>query len=200
MKIRIAKFLLKPKAAIGVSLLDVISNALASIILIFFILVAIRAQPPSPERMLGILVVDYEIQTTERPDIQIFLKKPAQGVGNYLFNDGIEALKTGEVDSIPGIWAHAVVMSVPGKENYIRRIMYMNPEKEGEWTAGIIFSDHTRYTYNDYKPFATLKIRAHFVQRDNLPRLETNVDSITVRFPTQRCEVKFKLPEYPVSD
>ncbi len=199
MKNKLAKFLIKPKSPIGLSLLDVISNALASIILLFFVMVAIRSQPPPPERQVGMLMVDFIINTpSDSPTVVIYLKSPETN-SPYLFDDQIqEQLPTPpEIDSIKGIWDQAVVLTSLDNANKFRRIFYMNPEKgeQNKWHAGIIYSDHTRFTYKDFKTPATVQIKGYFISKGTMT-LDTFIHSAQVLYPTQKFEVEFSVPDY----
>lgn len=199
MKLRISRFLKVGKTPIGLSMLDVVSNALASIILLFFVMVAIRSQPPVPERMVGIFMMDYEIQVPEStPEISVFLERPGR---EKIFDSEVAIeLLTHDIDSIPGIWGHAVVLAKPGKEDTHRRIFYMNPEyQEGEdkeWRAGIIYSDHNKLTEKPFKPGATLTTKAFFISRNSSFVLDTLKSKKQVLFPTQFSRTSFELPSY----
>lgn len=196
MKLRISKVLSKPKAAIGVSLLDVISNALASIILLFFVFAALRGQPLPPERVLGILIIDYKINSVDTPFIKIYLKAPLE-VGQppvFLDDSLIETLETENVDTITGVWKNAIVLTTPGKESTTRRVVYMNPFK-GTWYAGMIFSDHSKYTDKDYLTRYrnnSFEMKAYFVNEKGTKviKLEDVIKKIPqVEFPTQKAEM-----------
>ena len=204
MKLRILKVIGKPKAAIGISLLDVISNALASIILLFFVFAALRGQPLPPERVLGILIIDYKINTVDTPYIKIFVKAPLQTREPPVFLDDslIETLETEKVDTIAGVWKNAIVLTTPGKETTTRRVVYMNPF-EGYWYAGMIFSDHSKYTGKEYlTKFSnnSFEMKAYFVNEKGVKviKLEDVVKKIPhVEFPTQKAEMdSFKISNY----
>jgi hypothetical protein len=51
----------KPQSAIGLSMLDLISNALGAVIILFMILSSVRAPQIPPERIKGTLFIKYEI-------------------------------------------------------------------------------------------------------------------------------------------
>ncbi|MEK7256492.1 MAG: hypothetical protein AAB316_17180 [Bacteroidota bacterium] len=193
MKLRIARFLKVVKNPIGLSMLDVVSNALASILLLFFVMIAIRSQPPVPERQVGILMVDYELQTAEpEAEIEVFLQRPEKSPS--FEREVAEDLKTQDINSIPGIWGHAVVLAKPGREKTHRRIFYMNPEKDGEWRSGIIYADHSKLTERSFQPGASLTLRAYFISGS--PKLGTWEKKSQVNFPTQLSGTKFDIPSY----
>ena len=205
MRIRFTKFLLlKPKSPIGVSLLDVISNALASIILLFFILVGLRAVPPPPERMLGMLIVDYEIVGGKHPEIEVYVDPPDSTAGPgdeqpHRFGKSIEGLATEQVQNVPGIWPYAKVLydadSPDGKERR-RRFVYMNPQKYGSWKVGVIYADNADLLEErfDRSKQDTLRIKAWFIQdKGALSAIDT---VLPVGFPTEHFEIAFRIPKY----
>ena len=201
MKLRITKFLKVAKTPIGLSMLDVVSNALASIILLFFVMVAIRSQPPVPERMVGIFMIDYELQAPEStPEISVFLERPGR---DKVFENAVaNEFLTHDIDSIPGVWGHAVVLATPGKENTHRRIFYMNPEyQEGEdkeWKAGIIYTDHDKLVEKTFQPGATLTLKAFFISKNSSFVLDTLKSKKQVLYPTQFSRTSFELPMYQI--
>lgn len=219
MKLRLTKLLLlKPKSAIGVSMLDVISNALASVILLFFVLIALRAMPPSPERVLGILVVDYEISwphaDTRAPEIEVFLRRPKDGAITYdrTFGPDIASeFKSGRVDTIDGIWDEAQVLQVRGSDratgrDYVRkRIFYMNPESPGdekspcEWEVGVIYVDDENFMDKNF-PFldsAELRLKAWFVPGAGSSVLgDTVLHRKMVKYPTEVLRDSVIIPRF----
>lgn len=208
MKLRILKVLSKPKAAIGVSLLDVISNALASIILLFFVFAALRGQPLPPERVLGILIIDYKFNSViDTPLISIYVNAPSpqeKGVRIDAFDSELESkLPTGTIDSIPGIWESAIVLTTPGKEKTTRRFVFMNPTK-GLWTAGAIFADHSKYTRTEYlsNKSNSFEMKAYFINPDKgTKRIILNDTTYNhfpiIEYPTQRVEMdSFYVADY----
>ena len=57
----------KPSSAVGLSMLDLISNAVAAIFILFILLSAIRLPPIPPERLEGQLIIRYEVIGKELP-------------------------------------------------------------------------------------------------------------------------------------
>lgn len=209
MKLRILKVISKPKAAIGVSLLDVISNALASIILLFFVFAALRGQPKPPDRVLGILIIDYKINSVvDTPAISIYVRAPSliqkDGQPLELFDTSIEEeLPTVGLDTIKGVWENAIILTTPGQETKTRRLVYMNPQ-EGTWFAGMIFTDHSRYTSNDYltkHKGNSFEMKAYFVNPEGTKMVQLkdiNSGKISeIEFPTQKAEMdSFRISNY----
>lgn len=179
-------------------MLDVVSNALASIILLFFVMVAIRSQPPVPERVVSIFMIDYELQTpVPTPEISVYLQRPGK---RAVFEKQVaDEILTHDIDSIPGIWGHAVVLAKPGQQSTHRRIFYMNPESEGIWHAGIIYADHDKLTEKSFQPDAKMIMKAYFIT-NNSPKLDTLRNVRQVQFPTQLGGIEFELPKYDKSN
>ncbi len=207
MKLRILKILSKPKDAIGVSLLDVISNALASIILLFFVFSALRGQPLPPERVLGILIIDYKFSPViDTTAISIYVNAPSleqKGERILAFDSEMESrLTTISVDTIPGVWNNAIILTTHGVETKTRRLVYMNPP-EGMWQTGIVFADHSRYTSKNYSVkylLNNVKIKAYFINPNEVTKVinlnDFRQDSI-LQFPTQKFEMgSFRITNY----
>lgn len=208
MKLRILKVISKPKAAIGVSLLDVISNALASIILLFFVFAALRGQPKPPDRVLGILIIDYKINSEiDTPAISIYIKAPSSDNKRErieAFDSEIEdKLETKAVDTIQGVWDNAIILTTPGQEAKTRRLVYMNPQ-EGTWYAGMIFTDHSRYTSKDYLTkykVNSFEMKAYFVNPEGTKMIQLkdikSGEISEIEFPSQKAEMdSFRISNY----
>ncbi|MBK6629411.1 MAG: hypothetical protein IPJ87_01545 [Flavobacteriales bacterium] len=222
MKARIDSFISrKSRTAIGLSMLDVISNALASIILLFFVLVALRALPPPPERVMGVLIVDYEVTwdamaendiRKRQPEIEIGLRgpdfrdvQPQPRFGSAVESTvGDHAFDTGEAKRISGVWPTAKVLQSAEPGRVLKRVFYLNPEcPSGQnpctWEASMVYVDDTAF-YDlgfDKLPDATMRIQAWFVkpaQGELLKRADTTV--CPTRFPTELKTWEFTIPTY----
>ena len=111
-------------------------------------------------------------------------------------------MDTEKVDTIAGVWKNAIVLSTPGKETTTRRVVYMNPY-EGFWSAGIIFSDHSKYTQDDYYAkyrSNSFEMKAYFVNEKGTKviKLEDVIKKVPqVEFPTQKAEMdSFRISNY----
>lgn len=180
----------------GTSLLDVISNALVSVLILFFVLSAMRSRPPFPLRLYGTLIIEYGIETKPLASLQYYAKCNCEGKGAYTYwNKDIQNISTPPEDSLQGIWDHAVVLS-NGSEHFRR--VYINNPVAGEWRFGIVYEQHHLYTREDFPRPASLWIKVYFkqggVQKPIL--LETEKYLQHVELPTHNLiEVKVEMPK-----
>lgn len=197
----------RPRSAIGVSMLDLISNALAATLILFFVLSILKLPPIPPTRVIGTLVVRCSIHADINPtkaDIEVWLRPPS-GVDNpplerkiganiAEFNDdprvfGLYGLHYEKV--YEGIYGknlppEVMVYAPPDSHTNVRIVIVRDPN-EGEGMAGLLYVDHQELTLKIQK--AKARIEAWFIKDDG--KFKLLVDSTRFIAPTQTFTISF---------
>lgn len=187
------------KASIGLSMLDVISNALAGTMCLFFALSAIQAVPPEAPRVIGKLIVTVRLE----PDMP-GVSPPA------LF---IKAPKTLNPDSwFPTLYESEMLrinfnydtVTDYRTDNFLPVNVYRNPNdsleyefhltnpRQGEYEFGAMYTDHTRFSC-DAQP-VRFHFQAHFHKTDTGQNLSTDDKTMVLKYPTETCSFLISPP------
>lgn len=147
----------KPSSAVGLSMLDLISNAVAAIFILFILLSAIRLPPIPPERLEGQLIIRYEV-------IGAKLQGPQKGKMRFRIvepenkNMPAEKLAPSWHPKIKGDEELDFESMIPYSPSDSQQVYYLvcDTPRVGEWTTTLQYSTHELFLENE-KP-AQLRI------------------------------------------
>lgn len=201
----------KPRSAIGMSMLDLISNALAATLILFFVLSVLRLPPIPPTRILGTLVVRcavYSNNQPERGEVEIMLQPPAYqgqkiesqyGIDIDHFNKdqrvfGLYGLRYEKIyDSVKAASMPDPAMVYSPVDSPFVKIAIIRDPVEGIWTARLIYVDHELSTKSMQSTRAV--IEAWFV-KDRLKTKIVQKDSTLFVVPSVNFPIKLEMPKW----
>lgn len=180
----------KPASAIGLSMLDLISNAVAAVFILFILLSAIRLPPIPPERLEGQLIMRYTLRNVASPEkakIRFWIKEePGK-------NPPSEALLGSWFPPIKGDeepdFQKMVPYKVEKKPNELF-LIFDNPSI-GKWETLLMYGEHEEHNPK-MKP-AEAHISIWFVGADKTEW--TLSDSTNVTGPTGTLYLPFEVPK-----
>lgn len=199
----------KQPSAIGLSMLDLISNSLAAVIILFIIISSLRIPFIPPERVKGTLFIRYELIAKIQPDSaqsEIWLNPPTIHNRRERFWEGNISLVNqkyfgvfpdcGGIGKKPRnhknyIMPCAMVYSPVDSAN-VHYLIIRQPIK-GEWKTGILYKDHLTITEGVRE--AKAKIDAWFVGKE-VPGFLPEKTDITLIASTSSLDLTFNTPEW----
>lgn len=198
---KIARWLKKrtAKVSIGLSMLDVISNALAGTMCLFFALSAIQSVPPESPRILGKLVFTVLLEPSV-PGVSLpvlFLKAPKSVNPNTYFPtlyDGDILRLNIDYDTITDYRTdHFLPVNVyRNPDNPLEYEVHITNPRQGEYEFGAIYTDHAQFGCDPLP--VTFHFEAHFHKTDTDQNLSTGKKSVVLRYPTQTCSIIISPP------
>ncbi|MEL6633263.1 MAG: hypothetical protein AAFQ83_17485 [Bacteroidota bacterium] len=200
----------KQPSAIGLSMLDLISNSLAAVIILFIIISSLKVPVIPPERIKGTLFIRYEL----RPDVnydmaesKIWVEPPRNhalqknryweeeifkmnaDVGVFgLFSDcgGDQTKRVSKNFVTPCAMAYSHEDSTN-----VHYLVIRDPVK-GIWQTGLLYRDHVRYPKEEVR--AEINIHAWFVGTE-----QPGIDSLRMRRvkgPTAYYGIEVETPDW----
>lgn len=191
----------RAKASIGLSMLDVISNALAGTMCLFFALSAIQAVPPESPRLVGKLVVVVRLVPSV-PGISplvLFLRAPKTVDPNPTYfktlYDADILLLNHDYDTITDYQTeHFLPVNVyRSPDNPLEYEFHITNPRMGEYEFGVIYTDHAQFC-NSPIP-VTVYFEGHFHKTDTDQEVSTGKKSVVLRFPTETCSFIISPPD-----
>lgn len=178
----------KGPSAIGLSMLDLISNSLASVIILFIIISSLRKPSIPPERIKGTLLVRFELlpqQNLVYSESIVWVEPPniSQGDKHKFF--GNEIFMINKDDAVFGLCQDCkekkfpsnmeqfitpcIAVYSPLDSNNVHYIVIRDPPRNGQeevdWKMGILYVDHDEYDVRQQP--ATATIQAWFIDNVN---------------------------------
>lgn len=200
---KIARWLKKrtAKVSIGLSILDLISNALAGTLCLFFALSAIQAVPPESPRILGKLIIIIRVDPLA-PGVSrviIFLKAPKSKSDNSttyfptLYDDDILRLNVDHDKITDYRTEHFLPVNVyRNPDNPLEFEVHITNPRAGEYEVGAIYTDHAQFGCNA-QPI-TVHLDSHFHKTDTNQELSTEKKSFVLHYPTETCSILISPP------
>lgn len=182
--------------AVSISMLDVISNALAATLILFFTTAALQVQAPLPPQVLGQCVIDVtflpQIPAGAEPPTLILLP-PKCKVGAEKINEGI---------NISGDWHPSNVkkdiQGLPPRwglyrdpNNPLCQTIVLYDPIVGKWQLQILYTDHK--LYESQAVGASTQIRVWFESSATKERVEAREEAKLLRFTTNRQLIEFTI-------
>lgn len=189
---RFSKWLKKraAKASIGISMLDIISNALAGTMCLFFALSAIQAVPPEAPRIIGKLIVAVRLEPIS-PGVSppaLFMKAPKDQTFWFPTFYESDMLRINfDYDTIADYQT----------DNFLPFNVYRNPNdslqyefhftnpRQGKYEFGAIYTDHARFSC-DAQP-VKFHFQAHLHKTDTDQTFSTGDSTVVLKYPTETC-------------
>jgi hypothetical protein len=187
------------KSSIGISMLDVISNALAGTMCLFFALSAIQAVPPEAPRIIGKLVVTLRLEPLNHGVSlpALFLKAPKTQNPDSWFPTLYES------DMLRINFDYDTITDYR-TDNFLPFNVYRNPNdslqyefhftnpRQGEYEFGAIYTDHARFLC-DAQP-VRFHFQAHFHKTDTDQTFSTGDSTVVLNYPTETCSFVIEPP------
>ncbi|MBV6504654.1 MAG: hypothetical protein ILNGONEN_00204 [Syntrophorhabdaceae bacterium] len=201
----------KPRSAIGMSMLDLISNALAATLILFFVLSVLRLPPIPPTRILGILyirVATYAENQPERGRVELMLQSPAYqgqkiepqyGIDIERFNKdprvfGLYGLRYDKIyDSVKAASMPDPAMIYSPVDSPFVKIAIIRDPVEGVWTARLIYVDHELSTKSMQPTRAVIEV---WFVKDKVKTKIVQKDSTLFVVPSVNFPIKFETPKW----
>jgi len=197
---------------IGMSMLDLISNSLAAMIILFIIISSLRLPMIPPERIKGTLFVRYTLERNSRPledaASQIWVTPP--GVPEKYWGD--EILLLNHLDEAYGLFTDCaevnakintkntvlplcILVYSPADSANVHYLVIRDPLR-GEWRTGLLYVDHDQLGADRQE--ATFTLQAWFVSAtgDGV----TPLQDTTYQAPTEYAGFKFETPDWKSLD
>jgi hypothetical protein len=177
--------------AISISMLDVISNALAATLILFFTTAALQVQAPLPPQVLGQLVVDVEfVPRQSGAELPILILNPPNGA-KRLTDEGINNPSQWHPRNVPkiidGLPPRSALYEDPA--NPLHRTIVIYDPLEGEWNLQVLYTNHALYEQEAIG--ATARVRVWFESSGNGIRVQAQKEVSLLRFTTQRQPFSF---------
>lgn len=189
----------RSRSAFGVSMLDLITNALAAAFILFMVFSYMQSQPIPPERVLGTLTVRITFEySPEIAEFALWVKSPYSSDGKRKFNKEILDLNYDELAFGKSILeyignlklseaalqpSYISVYTPPDSQN-IRTIVVRDPH-EGEWEVGVLYVAHENLEQKEQPAYAT--IQAWFLEKrgKRSPVSKSDEKAKLLKAPTQ---------------
>lgn len=182
---------------IGLSMLDVISNALVATFILFILVSALQLQKPPIERIMGMFYVEMIF----RPDISEGMEQPSIYLlapnSRYVFdadmNDSTRIYEKVKEET-PVLPPHQMVYE--DVNNPFRRIVVVMNPIAGQYEVGAFHVDHSRYS--EKSTGGVLESRVYFITQpsgdnENPIKLITQPHKDTLNFTTNSSNTSFKI-------
>jgi len=184
----------------GIAMLDVISNALLAMVVLFFEMITIQEKPAPLPTTEGMLIVTVKLILLEGIPADatavIFLRPPQMSKIGIRFDEdirkleGVRNIHSKNIADITAKFPAIIVGAYPGQNNQ-KTFSIRNPVK-GKWEVGVLYADHKFIDQKIYQ--ARPIIEAWFVRHgeeidiiklENIPIFEstTNNYSILIEVP-----------------
>lgn len=178
----------KKKSAIGLAMLDLISNSLAAVIILFIIISSLRLPSIPPERVKGTLYIKYSLsgnRNLQNAESKIWLKPPdatkrfwdedifninsdVRIFGQFMDCKGREG-SMGKINAgRKGYLTPCAMVYSPVDDHNTHYLVIRDPIKSPvnkDWKTGIFYQDHSEY--EDETQFVEANIEAYFIGKED---------------------------------
>ena len=183
-------------------MLDIISNALAGTMCLFFALSAVQLEPPEATRILGQLTIEVELIPSsagaEPPSLILIAPNKADGKRyDPLYDEEILLLNN---DYLIGGLRHEHLSPVQvyrDPDNPLSMKIHVNDPKEGLWTVGAIYVDSQEYPCSEGP--VNIRFKAYF-DKDSGEELTSNDTIKPLDHPTEIAWFNFEPAIYSLTE
>ncbi|MCG8330168.1 MAG: hypothetical protein MI974_20890 [Chitinophagales bacterium] len=197
-------------AAIGLSMLDLISNSLAAMIILFIIISSLRLPSIPPERVEGVLVIRYEMNpmmNNHLAESDFWLSHDAitEGKRFYYHHEGEITMLNNNTQLFATCggwknngrendWTGPCIYDYTDPDNpNIHYVVVKNPPK-GRWKTGLIDANHDEYIHAP-QPAKSI-VKAWFVGKELMILQDTIVPEFQLTGPTHTHPIEFDTPSW----
>lgn len=181
--------------AVSISMLDVISNALAATLILFFTTAALQVQAPLPPQVLGQCVIDVQFlpQVPGAEPPTLILLSPKCKSGAEKINEGINISGDWHPDNTPkdikGLPPRCGLYRDPN--NPLNQTIVMYDPIAGKWQLQVLYTDHD--LYEKQAVGASAQIRVWFESTATGERVEARTETKHFKFTTNRQVIEFTI-------
>lgn len=206
-----------PPSPLGLSMMDLISNALSACAILFFILATMKTPTIPPERVLGTLIVKFTVsqngEDLRNIHTDVYAHAPGKNVPCYYGLAEIENL-----NKIPQVfgdndvgWDRVLKNKSPEEQANFKSMLppsasAVHCASKGEtfviihdptlvedykWKIGLYYIDHAKYDQN--KQPIKIKMEAWLIKDE---KEKYTIKDTILNAPTEHCEFEFNPQDY----
>ncbi|MCG3158229.1 MAG: hypothetical protein DKINENOH_04870 [bacterium] len=200
----------RPKSAVGVSMLDLISNALAATLILFFVLSILKQPPIPPEYVLGTLVVRCSLRPIGSPKfnsgdtakVEVWLHSQELNTGRKFGEVGIASLEDIAGMNIRAFLDSLTIADLPALAALYtaspnEKIIIMRYPPKGNWFAGLLYVSHDKLEFNQQKAIGHIEV---WFVKPKPEQSERDIDILAkdsrLIAPTESFGIAFEIPDW----